>query len=213
MLRHAWILVAALAACGGDSSGGGGNCGGGGGGGIGIGGGGVGGGNGNGNSVCLVDAPGGGGNVQYKAFSPHTRSMGDALGTYQLAVSDGDGAVACGLASDQANGLGQAGHEILVNITSDELAPTCPVGTYSIRSGCPANPMAGPAVDNGCAYFRPFDATGASMGFLAATAGAVMVTGDASSCSFVVSLSFAGTQFADSFTLSNGTGSLPWCTH
>lgn len=212
MTRHSWILVAALAACGGNS-GGGGQCGGGGGGGIVVGGGGQGnGGGGGGNGVCAIDAPGGG-NVEYKAFTPHTRSMGDALGAYQLAVSDGDGAVACGLASDQANGLGQAGHEILVNITSDDLAPICPVGTYSIRSGCPATPMAGPAVENGCAYFRPFDATGASMGFLAATAGAVTVSGTDSSCTFDVTLSFAGTQFADTFTLVNGTGNLPWCTH
>jgi hypothetical protein len=201
------MLCAALAACGGNS--GGGQCGGG----LGLGGDGTrtGGNGGGGNSSCAVDAPGGG-NVTYQAFTPKTRSVGDAVGSYQLAISDGSGGTACGLSSDSRNSLGVAGHEIIANMTYNS-GQSCVTGTYSIGADCPATPNGSPNVQTGCAYFRPFDATGASMGFLAATAGSVTVSGDSNACTFTVNLSFAGTQFNDTFTLySNSTGQLPWCT-
>jgi len=204
------MLCAVLAACGGN--GGGSTCGGGGGGGV-LGGGGGGtttGGGGGGNTSCGVDAPGGG-NVAYQAFTPKTRSVGDAVGAYQLAISDGTGGTACGLSTDQRNSLGVAGHEIIANMTYNS-GQSCVPGTYSIGADCPAAPAGEPNVQSGCAYFRPFDATGKSMGFLAATAGSVTVSGDYNACTFTVNLSFGGTQFNDTFTLYSSTGTLPWCT-
>ena len=50
------------------------------------------------------------------------------------------------------------------------------------------------------------------MGFLAATAGGITVSGDTTACHFSVDLSFAGAHFLDDFTLTNGTGATPWCT-
>jgi hypothetical protein len=206
MLKTILFASAALAACGGNS--GGGECGGG----VTFGGGGGGGrtGNGGGNSCTGTDAPTGGGSVHFEAFSPKTRSVGDAIGSYQLAISDGTGGTACGLSSDKANTLGTQGHEILATLTSS--GASCQVGTYSFGSDCPADPGAEPAVPYHCAYYRPFDSTGKSMGFVAATAGSVTISGDYTACTFTVNLSFAGTQFNDTFTLYNGTGTMPWCT-
>lgn len=196
MMNKAWIVCAALAACGGNSGGGGGG----------------------GNcppfeTNCHTtgggpDAPGV--NVQYQAFTPKTRSVGDAIGTYQLAISDGTGGTACGLSSDKGNSLGVEGHEVLAALT--EGASSCAVGTYSFGADCPADPGPEPAVPYHCAYFRLFDATGKSSGFLPATAGSVTVSGDYTACTFNVNLSFSGTQFNDQFTLVNSTGTMPWCT-
>lgn len=208
MQKYSWILVAALAACGGNS--GGDPCGSGGGGGIVVGGGG-GGRTGNSGGTC-ADAPASG-NVQYQAFSPKTRSVGDAVGSYQLAITDGTGGTACGLSSDQTHSLGTSGHEIIANLGYNSSGLSCITGTYSFGSDCPAAPQSGnPAVQTQCAYYRPFDSTGKSMGFVAATAGSVVVTGDYNACTFNVNLSFSGTQFNDTFTLVNSTGAMPWCT-
>jgi len=202
MTTKGWILCAFLAACGGNS--GGGQCG------DGLGFGGGGGRTGN-SSACEVDAPGVS-NVAFQSFVPKTRSVSDSLGAYQLAISDGSGATACGLAKDKANSLGVAGHEILANLTYSE-GQTCYPGTYSFRSDCPADPGYMTSVASGCAYFRPFDSTGKSMGYLAATAGSVTVTGDYTNCSFTVNLSFNGTQWNDHFTLTSVNGGEdPWCT-
>lgn len=198
------MVCAALAACGGNS--GGGQCGGG----LAVGGGG-GGRTGAGDQSCATDAPGGT-TVAYQPFTPKTRSVGDAIGSYQLAISDGSGGTACGLPTDQRNSLGVQGHEIIANITYNSSGMSCIPGTYSIGADCPAAPDSSPNVQSGCAYFRPFDSTGKSMGFLAATAGSVTVSGDYNACTFTVNLSFAGTQFNDTFTLYSSTGQLPWCT-
>jgi hypothetical protein len=200
MTRTILILVAALAGCGGNS--GGGQCGGGG---VVLGGGG------GGNSNCAVDGPTSS-NVQYQAFTPKTSSIGDANGVYQLALSDGTGGTACGLSSDQRNSLGQAGHEILANIAYNSGGYPCLPGTYSFTADCPADPGPQPSVPQQCAYYRPFDATGHSMGFLPATAGSVTISGDNVACTFTLNLSFSGTQFNDTFTLvNNNTGAMPWC--
>jgi hypothetical protein len=206
MKNLAWILCAALAACGGNS--GGSQCGGGGG--LGVGGGGGGRSSGNGDTACLVDGPTGS-TVSYQSFTPKTRSIGNAVGSYQLAISDGTGGTACGLSSDSRTSLGVAGHEILANLTYNS-GTSCSPGTYSIGADCPASPMDEPSVQSGCAYYRPFDSSGKSMGFAVATAGSVTVSGDYTACTFTVNLSFSGTQFNDSFTLTNGTGQFPWCT-
>jgi hypothetical protein len=209
MTNKAWVLCAALAACGGNSGGGGGNCGGGGGGGVVLGGGGGGTttGGGGGGGAC-TDAPGA--TAQYQTFTPRTRTVGDAIGSYQIAISDGTGGTACGLSSDKGNSLGVEGHEIIATLTSS--GTSCAVGTYAFGSDCPADPGPEPAVPYHCAYYRLFDATGKSSGFLAATAGSVTVSGDYNACQFSVNLSFSGTQFNDTFTLYNSTGTMPWCT-
>jgi hypothetical protein len=204
MKRTSIAVCALLAACGGNSGGGGGQCGGGGG--V-LGGGGGGGGRG---PACTVDAPGTGSAAQYQAFTPHTRSLGDASGEFQLALSDGVGAVACGLSTDYHNSLGQAGHEILAYVTHVSGVP-CPVGSYSIHSDCAVDPGFMPYVNYYCAYYHAWDAQGKSMGYLPATAGAITVSGNETSCTVQVSLSFSGTQFNDSFTLTNGLDAQPWC--
>jgi hypothetical protein len=204
MTTKAWILCAALAACGGNSSD---PCGSG----VNFGGGGGGDRAGGNSSSCSTDAPTVS-NVQFQTFVPRTRSISNSLGAYQLAISDGMGATACGLARDKANVLGTSGHEIIANLTYDE-GMTCYPGTYSFRSDCTADPGPEPSVYSGCAYFRPFDSTGKSMGFLAATAGSVTVSGDYMNCNFDVNLSFNGMQWNDHFTLTSVNGGEdPWCT-
>lgn len=196
-MSKAWILCAFLAACGGNS---GGECGSGGGSGVRT----------TGNSCA--DAPAVS-SVHFQSFVPKTRSLGSSNdGAYQLAISDGTGGTACGLSTDKANVLGIAGHEIIADLAYTG-SYGCVPGTYSFQSDCSADPGPYPAVPTGCAYFRPFDSTGKSMGFLPATAGSVTVTGDYRSCNFDVNLSFNGTQWNDHFTLTsvNG-GENPWCT-
>lgn len=202
MMIKASILCAFLAACGGSSSD---PCGSGGG----VGGGG---GRATGNSSGTCADAAAVSNVQFQSFVPKTRSVGTANGAYQLAISDGMGGTACGLSTDKANSLGVAGHEIIADLTYNSGGYSCDPGTYSFHSDCGA-PGADPAVASGCAYYRPFDSTGRSMGFLPATAGSVTVSGDYTNCIFDVNLSFSGMQWNDHFTLTsvNG-GENPWCT-
>jgi hypothetical protein len=203
-MRTIWLVlgVAAVAACGGNSGGGSScppfatTCAGGG-----------------GNTV--VDAPGS--NLAFHPFTPRTRSLALAGGSsgseFQLSISDGTGAIACNLATDKANSLGSAGSEILADVTYAAGYP-CPTGSYSIPSNCPemnSNDFGGPSVPAHCAYYRAWDATGTSLGSVAATAGAITVTGNETSCSISVNLTFVGKTFTDTTTLVNGLASQPWC--
>ncbi len=192
-MRTIWLGLCVVAACGGNSMTTGGGGGGGGGGGV--------------------DAA----NLAYHPFTPMTRSLalaGGSIGSeLQLAITDGTGAIACNLAVDRANSLGVAGSEIIADVTYANGTP-CPTGSYSVPSSCPDmnSEIGGPSVPQHCAYSRAWDATGASLGSVAATAGAITVTGNEASCTINVSMTFSGKAFSDSFTLTNGLSAQPWCT-
>ena len=150
--------------------------------------------------------------IDFQSFTTRTRSFGLAGDVHQLALTDTTGPIACGLSQDYHNGLGTAGHEILIFVTPAVGTP-CPTGNYSIRSGCTndfgfGNPQ---AVPENCAYYRRYDTQAHELGMLPASAGAIKITGNEQSCTFTVNLSFAGQSFSDTFTLTNGLTAQPWC--
>ena len=157
------------------------------------------------------DAPTGGA-VEYQPFTARTRSLGHADSSwFQLSTTDTIGPIACGVAQDHHAGLGTAGHQILANLGFISGTP-CPTGTHAMRSSC--EPMLDPfsaAVDEGCAYYRRFNAQGQLLGTVAATAGAISVSGDDVACTFNVNLSFRGEAYTDAFRLTNGIVADPWC--
>jgi len=149
--------------------------------------------------------------IDYQAFTTRTRSFGVAGDTHQLSLTDAVGAVACGLSTDFNNKLGTAGHQILMNVVHTQGTP-CPTGTYSMKSGCSTNfQFSFSAVPENCAYYRRFDAQAKELGIVAASAGAVQITGNEANCTFTVNLSFAGQAYSDTFTLQNGLVANPWC--
>jgi len=158
------------------------------------------------------DAPGGGGSVTYAPFAAKTASLAgaDQDSEMQIAMTDGTGAIACNLPSDQHNSLGGAGHEIIMNLQAANGDP-CPTGSFSVPSDCPDDPGFLGSVRERCAYYRVFDASGNVVGNLRATAGTVTVMGDESSCTFQANFSFSGQQWTDSFTVTNLLSPAPWC--
>src|SRR3569623_3247386 len=94
--------------------------------------------------------PGGGGgspeaptgnSVTFSPFAARTGSLSgaDQDSEMQLAVTDGIGSLACSLPSDQHNSLGQAGHEIIMNLQASNGYPS-PVGSFSVPSDCHDDP-------------------------------------------------------------------------
>ena len=160
--------------------------------------------------VIIPDAPSGN-QVTFTSFTARTGSLADADSTeMQIAMTDGTGAIACGLSTDQHNSLGTAGHEIIMALQPPNGFP-CPVGTFAVPSNCPEPSSFSGAVPEKCAYYREWDATGAASAMLPATAGSVTVTGDENACTIQVTLSFSGTQWTDSFTVTNLLAPEPWC--
>ena len=148
---------------------------------------------------------------EYQPFPARTRSLGHADSYFQLSTTDTIGPIACGVANDYRAALGTSGHQILANLGFISGVP-CPTGTHTIRSGCSTTlPAFGNNLSEGCAYYRRFGAQGQVLGTLAATAGAINVTGDDRSCTLTVNLSFAGEAYTDTFTLTNGLTADPWC--
>jgi hypothetical protein len=149
----------------------------------------------------------------YQSFAPMTRSMGLAEGEMQVSLTDAVGPIACALSTNQKSGLGTAGHQIILNYSSAVGVP-CPRGTFAIDSTCPANldREFGAAVRRGCAYFRQWDATAHLVTVRAASAGAIQISGNEAACAIKVELSFDGQAFSDTFTLTNGLASQPWCS-
>jgi hypothetical protein len=144
-------------------------------------------------------------------FTARTRSLGNADSYFQLSSTDNIGPIACGASQDHHNALGTSGNQILANVGYIAGYP-CPTGNHSIRSGCTtALSQFYKNVDEGCAYYRKFNAQGQVMGIVAATAGAINVSGDDAACMFTVNLSFSGEAYTDTFTLTNGLVSDPWC--
>jgi hypothetical protein len=155
------------------------------------------------------DAPGAP-TIDYQAFTTRTRSFGLAGDVHQLSLTDATGPVACGLSKDHNNKLGTAGHQILIHVTPAVGTP-CPTGTYSIRSNCSTDFGFTSAVPMGCAYYRRFDSQARELGILAASAGAVQISGTEASCTITTNLSFAGQAYNDTVTLTNGLTADPWC--
>jgi hypothetical protein len=164
--------------------------------------------------VTLPDGPGRSPGVTFSPFTAKTETMADADGSeMQIAMSDGTGAIACGLSSDQHNSLGSAGHEIIMALQPPNGFP-CPVGSYAVPSNCPTDDIGTwlGAVPEKCAYYREWDASGAASALLPATAGSVTVSGDENSCTVNVTFSFSGTQWTDTFTVTNLLAPEPWCS-
>jgi len=128
----------------------------------------------------------------------------------QIAMTDGTGQIACALPTDQHNSLGAAGHEIIMNLEAANGFP-CPTGTFAVPSNCPDDTGFLGSVQERCAYYRVWDATGAVVGTLRATAGSVTVTGNENSCTITANFSFSGQQWTDSFTVTNLLSPAPWC--
>ncbi len=158
-----------------------------------------------------ADAPAGGGTIPYSTFATKTRSI-NKQSNYQISTTDLIGPIACGLATNSSAGTGTTGNQIILAF-SDLNFQNCPVGTYAIRSGCeiPSSNGFDMVVPDGCAYFRKYDQQGKLLGTAIATAGAIGVSGTESSCTFQLTLSFAGQTHADTFTLTNWPMAWPWC--
>lgn len=156
---------------------------------------------------------GSGSSIKYEPFTTKTRSLGDGGGDhFMLSLTDGVGPIACSLSKDFRAGLGTAGSQILADVGYIAGYP-CPTGTHSIHAAdCPTSLKNEFTLREGCAYYRRYDNTGTELGIVVATAGAVTVTGNESSCTFNVNLSFSGEAFSDTFTLTNGIVADPWCS-
>ena len=158
-----------------------------------------------------IDEPTGGA-VRYQRFTAKTRSLGHADSSwFQLSTTDTIGPIACGAAQDHRAALGTSGHQIITNLGFISGTP-CPTGRHAVRSGCETRfDSFSSVVDESCAYYRRFNAQGQLLGTVAATAGAIAVSGDDVACMFNVNLSFSGEAYTDTFTLTNGIVADPWC--
>lgn len=148
--------------------------------------------------------------IMAERFPSSTWSLSIKDGAAQLSITDGTGAAACALSEDHRRGLGGAGRQIIIGLPGTITGP-CPVGGYSLTS-CPASLGTGTYVPPGCAFYRRWDANGTSLGIAAAINGEITFTGTGTSCSIRGNVGFVGTSFAETFTLSGGTGAQPWCT-
>ncbi|CAN5741925.1 hypothetical protein BH11MYX3_BH11MYX3_05700 [soil metagenome] len=146
--------------------------------------------------------------VQFQPFTVRTRSLGANSSPRLFTLTDTTGAIACGTANDWEAGLGTQGSEIVVALDSF-ISGVCPTGTHSMHSNCTVPQFGGPIPN--CAYYRRYDQQGKEIGVLPATAGAVNVSGNESSCVLTVNLSFNGQAFTDAVTLTNGLVANPWC--
>ena len=167
-----------------------------------------------GGGIHLADGSSGGGSgsVTYAPFAAKTASLAgaDQDSEMQIAMTDGTGAIACNLSSDQHNSLGGPGHEIIMNLQAANGYP-CPTGSFSVPSDCPDDLGFQGSVRERCAYYRVWDASGNVVGTLRATAGTVTVMGNEQSCTFQANFSFSGQQWTDSFTVTNLLSQGPWC--
>jgi hypothetical protein len=162
--------------------------------------------------VIIPDGPGHQ-NVTFTPFTARTGSLADADGSeMQIAMTDGTGAIACGLSTSQENSLGTAGHEIIMALQPPNGFP-CPVGSFSVPSNCETDTIGSwlGAVPEKCAYYREWDASGTASALLPATAGTVTVSGNENSCTIQATFSFSGMQWTDSFTVTNLLAPEPWC--
>jgi hypothetical protein len=153
------------------------------------------------------DAPGNP-SIQFQPFTVRTRSLGANSSPRLFTLTDTTGAIACGTANDWEAGLGTQGSEIVIALDSF-IGGVCPTGTHSMHSNCTIPQFGGPG--GNCAYYRRYNQQGQEIGVLPATAGAVNISGNESSCVLTVNLSFNGQAFTDAVTLTNGIVANPWC--
>jgi hypothetical protein len=162
----------------------------------------------------LADAPPG---VTFTGLTPTEWSLASANGQWQIALSDADTAheaQGCALATDQHNGLGAAGGEIVIGLPKADDGSTpaspCPADNYTLQK-CANILGTGAFVPPGCAFYRQFDATGAVVGTTASLNGVVKISGDQGACTVIVTVGFFGKSFTEQTTLVNGATAQPWC--
>ena len=63
----------------------------------------------------------------------------------------------------------------------------------------------------GCGFYRKFDATGAVIGTTASLSGVVKISGDATTCTMIVTVGFLGMSFTQQAALKNSSIVQPWC--
>jgi hypothetical protein len=147
--------------------------------------------------------------IPFQMFTSTTWSLSIVGGAAQLSITDGAGTAACALAEDQRRSLGTAGVQIIAHL-SGTVTDVCPSGHFTVNK-CPATLGADAYAPAGCAFYRKWDAQGASLGIAPAINGEISFTGDATSCTIVANVGFLGANFAERFTLMNGAGMQPWC--
>jgi hypothetical protein len=148
--------------------------------------------------------------ISFERFSSHTWSLSQKDGAAQLSISDTKGSAACALSVDMKNGLGEAGVQIIVQLPG-MVSGTCPVDHFTLGTHCGAALGSGPYVPAGCAYYRKFDAQGATIGIAAAIAGEIDFSGSANECTIRTNVGFVGATFTEQASLINGAGAQPWC--
>jgi hypothetical protein len=165
-----------------------------------------------GSSMGGDDAPADAGDpiIMYQPFTSATWSLATAGGRAQLSVSDGTGATACGLATDQHHSPGAAGVQLILHLP-DMVTDPCPSGNYTMKKNCAASLGTEAYVPAGCAFYRKWDAQGKLVGIAASLDGGITVVGNTNSCTLRVLISFLGTNYGETLTLTNGVGAQPWC--
>lgn len=155
--------------------------------------------------------------VQFTGMTSTEWTLANVNGQWQIAISDADqthDAQACALSTDQHNGLGTAGGEIIVALpkADDGSVPAtpCPADNYTLQK-CANSLGTGAFVPAGCGFYRQFDANGAVVGTTASLTGVVKIAGDETSCTMIVSVGFLGKSFSEQVTLANGATAQPWC--
>ena len=149
--------------------------------------------------------------VQFETFESMTWSVSTIGGQVQISISDVVGADACALAENHRNSLAAAGHQIILRLPGTGSTEKCARGGYSMRTDCPAELGADAYVPEGCAYYRRFAATGASLGIAVARNGEITIAGDEASCAIRANVGFLGGSFAQMLTLTDGQTAQPWC--
>ena len=148
--------------------------------------------------------------IMFQPFTSTTWSLAVMGGAAQISITDGSGAAACALSTDQHNGLGAAGVQLIMQLPGTATDP-CPSGHYDVTPRCPATLGSAAYAPAGCAFYRQWDAQGKEVGIAVAINGTITFVGDPTSCSIQASIGFLCGSFAETFTLRNGTGMQPWC--
>jgi hypothetical protein len=152
--------------------------------------------------------------VAFEGLTPHEWSLASANGQWQITLADVGGASACALSTDQHNGLGAAGGEIIIHlpVADDSSTPAspCPANNYTLHK-CPNDVGTAAFVPAGCGFYRKFDANGAVIGTTPSLTGTVKIAGTATSCTLRVDVGFLGQSFSQQASLTNGATAQPWC--
>jgi len=149
--------------------------------------------------------------IMFEPFTSTTWSLSMTAGAAQLSITNGAGPAACALSEDHHRTLGAAGAQIILRLP-DAVTDTCPTGNFTLVPRCATALGSELYVTSGCAFYRRWDAQGASLGITSAINANITIAGTATSCSIRANVGFLGGSFAETFALMNGTGAHPWCT-